>query len=48
MTRPFEDNDGTYLAPVNDEGQYSLWSAFADVPAGLGRSPTPRTPGRHA
>jgi len=34
MTNPFEDNDGTYLALVNDEGQYSLWPAFADVPAG--------------
>ena len=34
MTNPFEDNDGTYLALVNDEGQYSLWPAFAEVPAG--------------
>ena len=24
MTNPFEDNDGTYLALVNDVGQYSL------------------------
>ncbi len=31
---PFEDPDGTYLVLVNDEGQYSLWPSFADVPAG--------------
>jgi MbtH protein len=34
MTNPFEDNDGTYLALMNDEGQYSLWPAFIEVPAG--------------
>lgn len=34
MTNPFEDIDGTYLALVNHEGQYSLWPAFIDVPAG--------------
>jgi MbtH protein len=34
MTNPFEDTDGTYLALMNDEGQYSLWPAFIDVPAG--------------
>jgi MbtH protein len=34
MTNPFEDNDGTYLVLVNDEGQHSLWPSFADVPAG--------------
>lgn len=33
-TNPFEDEDGVYLALINDEGQYSLWPAFADVPAG--------------
>ena len=33
-TNPFEDEDGRYLALVNDEGQHSLWPAFADVPAG--------------
>ncbi|MGW0538457.1 MbtH family protein [Streptomyces sp. NPDC003032] len=33
-TNPFEDNDGTYLVLVNDEGQYSLWPAFAEVPSG--------------
>jgi MbtH protein len=34
MTNPFEDNDGVYFALVNDEGQYSLWPAFVEVPAG--------------
>lgn len=31
---PFDDEDGTFFALVNEEGQYSLWPAFADVPAG--------------
>lgn len=34
MTNPFEDPDGAYLVLINDEGQYSLWPAFAEVPAG--------------
>lgn len=34
MTNPFEDVDATYLVLVNDEGQYSLWPAFAEIPAG--------------
>lgn len=34
VTNPFEDPDGTYLVLVNDEGQYSLWPQFIDVPAG--------------
>ena len=34
MTNPFEDDDGVYLALMNDEGQYSLWPAFIEVPAG--------------
>jgi MbtH protein len=33
-TNPFEDDNATYLVLVNDEGQYSLWPSFADVPAG--------------
>lgn len=33
-TNPFEDPDGKYLVLVNDEGQYSLWPSFAEVPAG--------------
>ncbi|HEX7813577.1 MbtH family protein [Dyella sp.] len=34
MTNPFEDKDASYLVLVNDELQYSLWPAFADVPQG--------------
>ncbi|MGH8902424.1 MAG: MbtH family protein [Egibacteraceae bacterium] len=34
MTNPFEDHDGTYLVLINDEGQYSLWPAFVEAPAG--------------
>ncbi|MEU0768673.1 MbtH family protein [Streptomyces albogriseolus] len=33
-TNPFEDENGTYFVLRNDEGQHSLWPAFADVPAG--------------
>jgi MbtH protein len=34
MTNPFEDENGTYIVLINDEGQYSLWPDFIDVPAG--------------
>ncbi|MGW1037966.1 MbtH family protein [Streptomyces antibioticus] len=34
MSNPFENPDGTFLVLVNDEGQHSLWPAFAEVPAG--------------
>jgi MbtH protein len=34
VANPFDDPDASYLALVNDEGQYSLWPAFAEVPAG--------------
>jgi MbtH protein len=34
MSNPFDDPDGTFLALMNDEGQYSLWPSFADTPAG--------------
>lgn len=44
MSNPFEDENGTYLVLVNDEGQHSLWPAFADVPMRLDRHP----PGGHA
>jgi MbtH protein len=33
-TNPFEDPDASYLVLVNEEGQYSLWPVFADVPDG--------------
>jgi MbtH protein len=34
MTNPFENDDAKYLVLINDEGQYSLWPAFIDVPQG--------------
>jgi MbtH protein len=34
MSNPFDDDGGTFIALINDEGQYSLWPAFADVPEG--------------
>ncbi|MFE3249560.1 MbtH family protein [Streptomyces sp. NPDC059209] len=34
MTNPFEDPEGTFHVLVNDEGQYSLWPAFVEIPDG--------------
>jgi MbtH protein len=34
VTNPFEDEEGTYLVLVNDEGQHSLWPEPIAVPAG--------------
>jgi MbtH protein len=34
VSNPFEDDTAEYLVLVNDEGQYSLWPAALDVPAG--------------
>jgi MbtH protein len=34
MTNPFEDENGVYHVLVNQEGQYSLWPSFKDVPQG--------------
>ncbi|WP_110927797.1 MbtH family protein [Bacillus massiliglaciei] len=34
MTNPFENEDSLFLVLMNEEGQYSLWPAFLDVPAG--------------
>jgi MbtH protein len=36
VTSPFEDPDTSYPVLVNDEGQRSLWPAFADVAEGWG------------
>ncbi|KOV61058.1 protein mbtH [Streptomyces sp. NRRL WC-3618] len=33
-TNPFDDDSIEHFVLVNDEGQHSLWPAFADVPAG--------------
>ncbi|MFJ8755084.1 MbtH family protein [Streptomyces sp. NPDC102441] len=34
MTNPFDDPDAAFQVLVNDEGQHSLWPAFAAVPEG--------------
>ncbi|MFD3373436.1 MULTISPECIES: MbtH family protein [unclassified Streptomyces] len=34
MTNPFEDEDANYLVLKNEEGQFSLWPTFVDVPNG--------------
>ncbi|WP_035796831.1 MbtH family protein [Kitasatospora mediocidica] len=34
MPNPFDDNEANFLVLINHEDQYSLWPAFADVPAG--------------
>ncbi|MEU4353669.1 MbtH family protein [Streptomyces virginiae] len=34
MTNPFDDENGTFLVLVNDEGQHSLWPSFQTVPDG--------------
>lgn len=34
MSNPFENTEGRFFVLVNDERQYSLWPAFAEVPAG--------------
>jgi MbtH protein len=31
---PFDDPDGEFLVLVNNEGQYSLWPQFCEVPEG--------------
>ena len=33
-TNPFEDENGVYHVLINEEGQYSLWPSFRDVPQG--------------
>jgi MbtH protein len=34
MTNPFEDQGGTFVVLINDQSQYSLWPAAAEIPAG--------------
>jgi MbtH protein len=34
MTNIFEDEQGTFLALINQEGQYSLWPTSLEVPPG--------------
>ncbi|QUR69249.1 MbtH family protein [Mycobacterium spongiae] len=33
-TNPFDNEDGRFVVLVNDEGQHSLWPAFAEFPQG--------------
>jgi MbtH protein len=33
-TNPFENENGVYHVLINDEGQYSLWPSFVEVPEG--------------
>lgn len=34
MSNPFENKSGTFRVLINEEGQYSLWPSFLEVPAG--------------
>jgi len=34
MINPLENPDGVFHVLINEEGQYSLWPAFINVPAG--------------
>lgn len=31
---PFDDESGRFFVLINDEEQYSLWPAFAEIPNG--------------
>ncbi|MET9222489.1 MbtH family protein [Streptomyces sp. NPDC088197] len=31
---PFDDQDGTFHVLLNEQGRYSLWPAFAEIPDG--------------
>jgi MbtH protein len=33
-SNPFENESGSYLVLVNDEGQHSLWPSFIEIPTG--------------
>lgn len=34
MTNPFENPNANYNVLINNEGQYSLWPSFVEVPNG--------------
>lgn len=34
MVNPFENENGVFVALVNEEGQYSLWPTFVPIPDG--------------
>ncbi|OBA51720.1 MbtH family protein [Corynebacterium pseudodiphtheriticum] len=33
-SNPFDDEQGSFFALINDKGEYSLWPSFAAVPEG--------------
>ena len=37
VPNPFDDESAQFLVLINDEGQYSLWPVFVDVPDGWTR-----------
>jgi MbtH protein len=41
MSNPFEDPTADYLVLKNDEGQYSLWPVFSEIPAGWSKAHGP-------
>ena len=43
-TNPFDDENGTFSALTNAEGQDSLWPTFTDVPASWTVVHGPETP----
>jgi MbtH protein len=34
VSNPFDDQGGTFVVLINDQGQHSLWPAAAEIPAG--------------
>jgi MbtH protein len=34
VPNPFDDQRGMFVVLINDQGQYSLWPAATEVPAG--------------
>lgn len=34
MPNPFDDQCGLFVVLINDQGQYSLWPAANEIPAG--------------
>jgi MbtH protein len=34
VTNPFDDEEGEFCVLINEEGQYSLWPTFKEVPDG--------------
>jgi MbtH protein len=34
VSNPFDDQGAAFVVLINDQGQYSLWPAAAEIPAG--------------